>query len=66
VTGNWKNQVVTLLHELGHAMNDIFGPGTSMVKSDSATNVKGSVSNTKLITDVCVKGKPIPAGASNP
>jgi hypothetical protein len=66
VTGNWKNQVVTLLHELGHAMNDIFGAGTSLVGPDSQTNVGASVNNTKLITDVCLKGKPIPASALQP
>ena len=62
VSGDWEAQAVTILHELGHAMNDIFGPGTSIIQTDStSTNgVNTSMSNTALVDNACFKNAPLP------
>ena len=51
-----QQRAVLLLHELGHAMNDIFGPNTSQIRPDTnATKVgiANSQWNTRLITITC-------------
>jgi len=56
--GSALDQVVTLLHELGHAMNDIFGPGTSVIQPDGSSVPNGnqiSQDNTKLVDISCVQ-----------
>ncbi len=35
-TGTLNDQIVTLLHELRHAVNDIFGGGTSQIVNDGS------------------------------
>ncbi len=55
VTGNLQSQIVTLLHELGHAMNDIFGPGTNSFNQNDYANVKASGGNDQMIIDNCLK-----------
>ena len=56
VTGNSRSQMITILHELGHAMNDIFGAGTSKIVDDG-TGVTNGISksehNTALIRKDC-------------
>lgn len=52
-------QLVTMLHELGHAMNDIFGPNTSGIAPDGASVPNGwqiSMGNTQLVDTACIKG----------
>jgi hypothetical protein len=56
VNGNIFSQTVTLLHELGHAMNSIFGNGTSGVLNDGSGVPNGnqiSMNNTNEIGDIC-------------
>ena len=56
VTGTPTDQVVTLLHELGHAINDIFGPNTSRIADDGPSvkdGVQISMSNTALVRSKC-------------
>jgi RHS repeat-associated protein len=56
LTGNLQQQAILLLHELGHAMNDIFGAGTSGIKDDGSSTQAGiqqSMKNTKLIKKDC-------------
>jgi hypothetical protein len=56
VTGTTVDQAVTLLHELGHAMNIIFGAGTSGIQPDSGTTASGiqaSVANTTAVITDC-------------
>jgi RHS repeat-associated protein len=58
VGGSAQDQAVTLLHELGHAMNNIFGAGTSKVKDDGtsvANGVQISMDNTAMIKKDCFK-----------
>jgi len=52
VSGSGYDQAVTLLHELGHAYWDLFGPGTSQIApdGDSAT---ASQNNTNLVKANC-------------
>lgn len=56
MTGNPQQQAILLLHELGHAMNDIFGPKTSGIINDGSNNKAGimnSMFNTNQITQNC-------------
>jgi hypothetical protein len=58
VSGKAQDQAVTLLHELGHAMNDIFGPGTSQIKDDGSSvpgGIQTSMNNTALVKKDCFK-----------
>jgi hypothetical protein len=43
---------VTILHELGHAYWDLYGPGTSQITPDG-TSVQASEANTKLVQSKC-------------
>jgi len=55
-TGNIFSQTVMILHELGHAMNDIFGAGTSGILNDDSSvpnNTQVSMQNTSLIVNEC-------------
>lgn len=59
VNGSADDQTVTILHELGHAIADLFGPSASMVKSDNESTQQGrdqSAANTKLIKERCHNG----------
>lgn len=56
VTGNLQSQIVTLLHELGHAMNDIFGAGTNKFNQNDYGNTALSGQNDQKIIDNCIKG----------
>src|SRR5579883_2520604 len=64
VSGDLLAQAVTLLHELGHAMNDIFGPGTSVIQADGPSvpnGVQKSMDNTALVDKACAQnGLPAP------
>ena len=56
VTGTPQSQVVTLLHELGHAMNDVFGAGTSLIRDDGQGVHNGtqiSMDNSALVQQTC-------------
>jgi len=48
------DRAVTLLHELGHVYEYLFGPSTTLV-SDDQYSAATSVSNTQLIKDTCFK-----------
>ena len=50
VSGDPKQQAVTLLHELGHAMNGTFGPGTSGITTDSISGNGPSLSHQNIET----------------
>jgi hypothetical protein len=53
-----EGQAVTLLHELGHAMNDIFGAGTSLIQQDGQSVRNGtqiSMDNTALVDNTCIR-----------
>ena len=52
VTGNPSNWTVTVLHELGHAYWDLYGPGTSAIQPD-ANSVSVSQANTALVQKTC-------------
>ena len=64
VTGNAIDQAIAVLHELGHAMNDIFGTGTSVIQQDGKSVPNGvqlSMDNTSLIETTCfTNGLPPP------
>jgi hypothetical protein len=47
VTGSAEDQVVTLLHELAHAMNYIFGAGTNPILPDG-TDVPDGINKSIL------------------
>ena len=59
VTGSTYDQAITVLHELGHAYWDLYGPGTSAILPDNdmtrseADNVKSSENNTNLLRSRC-------------
>lgn len=58
-TSGFLAQTETLLHELGHAMNDIFGTGTSGIAPDGWSVPNGrqvGVTNTHLVDAACIKG----------
>jgi hypothetical protein len=54
VNGNTLSQAVTLLHELGHAYDDMYGPGSTLIQSDS-TSTAQSMANTALVQQKCFK-----------
>jgi hypothetical protein len=56
IGGNIFSQTITLRHELGHAMNSIFGSGTSGIQNDGSSVPNGtqiSMDNTSLVENVC-------------
>jgi hypothetical protein len=56
--GNVEAQAITLLHELGHAFYDIFGPTSTLIRPDgnSVPNGAGiSAQNTTNILNLCFK-----------
>src|SRR5208282_4618095 len=59
VSGSTYDQAVTILHELGHAYWDMFGPGTSAIQPDGSgtpqQNLAASQANTALITKDCTQ-----------
>jgi hypothetical protein len=61
VTGSLNDQIVTLLHELGHAINFIDGPGTSQIVNDGsalgAAGIQASMNNTALVKQNCLPVK---------
>ena len=63
-TGGILAQTETLLHELGHAMNFIFGSGTSGIALDGSSVPNGFVisqGDTQLVDAACIKGFVPPA-----
>jgi hypothetical protein len=63
VSGDLGSQAATILHELGHVMNDLFGAGTSIIKTDGdglPNGVQISMDNTALIDKVCFHNVPSP------
>jgi hypothetical protein len=56
---NVYNWAITILHELGHAYWDLYGPGTSLIQSDNvatntnAQNLQLSQANTALVQQDC-------------
>jgi RHS repeat-associated protein len=58
LTGSANDQLVTLLHELGHAVNDIFGAGTSQIVDDGTSmgkdGIQLSIDNSALIKKNCL------------
>ena len=55
VTGTTQDQAITLIHELGHAFSDLFGPSSTKITSD-ANNPTASQANTALVTQACFPG----------
>jgi RHS repeat-associated protein len=59
VTGTLTDQAVTLLHELGHAVNDTYGSDTSQIVNDGtylgAAGIKASQDNTALVLQNCFR-----------
>jgi hypothetical protein len=53
VNGTTGDQVLTILHELGHAMDDIFGAGTNLFLNNDAGNTKLSKMNDDFIKKFC-------------
>jgi RHS repeat-associated protein len=59
VTGSPADQAVTVLHELGHAYWDMYGPGTTLIQPDGRSappgvnGVKASEANTALVKKDC-------------
>ena len=55
-SGNVNDWAVTILHELGHAYWDLYGPSTSAIQPDGPSipdGVQISENNTKLIKKDC-------------
>lgn len=57
VTGNAQDQAITLLHEIGHAMNDLFGNGTSGILSDDDPKI--NTGNTNKVIKDCFPNLPL-------
>jgi hypothetical protein len=60
VTGTLNDQIVTLLHEFGHAVNFIDGAGTSQIVDDGPSvpgGVQKSMDNTALVKQDCLPVK---------
>jgi RHS repeat-associated protein len=56
--GTVQDQAITLLHEIGHAMNDLFGNGTSgIVNGDDAA--KTNIGNTNNVIKDCFPNSPL-------
>jgi RHS repeat-associated protein len=53
-TGSTRSQAVTLLHELGHVFNRLYGPQSTRIVDD-AGNLDRSRNNSKTIEDNCFK-----------
>jgi hypothetical protein len=56
VTGSTFDQAVTVLHELGHAMNDLLPNSSSLNRPDEGNTPAGqsqSKANTQTILDKC-------------
>ena len=53
IDGSQQDQTIVLLHELGHAMNYIFGLGTNGFNQSDAGNVRLSRGNTDLVKKYC-------------
>jgi hypothetical protein len=52
VTGSTQSQAVTLLHELGHAYDDMYGPASTLIVSDAGSTAQ-SMANTALVQKNC-------------
>jgi hypothetical protein len=52
VSGSPEDQAVTLLHELGHAFADLYGPGSTSIQDD-ATSLATSIANSNLVRTTC-------------
>ena len=52
VSGDTRDQAITLLHELGHAIVDLYGPGASTIVPDGSSTPT-SIRNTKTVQNVC-------------
>jgi RHS repeat-associated protein len=52
ITGNTQSQAVTLLHELGHAYDDMYGPTSTLIESDAGSTAQ-SMANTALVQKNC-------------
>lgn len=53
VTGTTSDQVLTILHELGHAMDFIFGAGTNLFINNDGGNPTLSKMNDDFIRKFC-------------
>ena len=51
VTGTANDQVVTILHELGHAYWDLFGQGTSAILPDGTSTTQSEANTAKIKKD---------------
>jgi RHS repeat-associated protein len=52
VSGNVNDWAATILHELGHAYWDLYGPGTSLIVPDSSSTAT-SMANSALVRQRC-------------
>lgn len=52
VTGNTQSQAVTLLHELGHAYDFMYGPDSTLIGPDAGSTAQ-SIANTALVQQKC-------------
>ena len=51
MTGNVQAEATTLLHELGHAMNFLFGPGTSGIDNNDTSPTPTPMTRTANVTN---------------
>jgi hypothetical protein len=55
-SGSVNSDAVTILHELGHIYEDLYGLGSTLLVDDSNGNTAASQYNTNLVSKNCFPG----------